>query len=300
MVWGTTDKFKQRTKDRKILPSDIAKLKRWKKEGWSPKFVDVPKFISRLSFARPIKLVIGINPMDIVFSTGTGFNCQNCGLYNRHPFCSPDSPGYRESVRIIEGYEKAVIFVTQNDGNDPWSDDPTDLSHIKFETKKGFGLRGAEAGTTRYLQQYMKLLEHKARTFGLRAQAFISGHCELCGRCPVKGYRDTDNKQISCPLGGLPSLETWWIDVYRWYSHGALGKVFAEHRDAVKPLTFVCQDYFTLITMLLFDSKQIKKYWYHENYKARLKNPGTKEVYAGLRDGIARAVGNRKRKGIPL
>jgi len=300
MVWGTTDKFKDRTKNKKITPSDIAKLKRWKQEGWQPKVVGVPGFIGRLSFARPVKLIIDVDPMDIVFSAGSGFNCQNCGLFNRHPFCSPDSPGYRESVEIVQGYKRAVIFIIQNDGNEPWADDPTELSHVKFENKKGFGLRGAEAGTTRYLQKNMKMLEARARQLGLRAQAFISGHCELCGKCPVKGHRDAQNMQVSCPLGGLPSLETWWMDVYRWFTHGSLGRIFEEHSDVLRPLTFVCQDYFTLITMLLYDIDGPKKYWYQGFYKKRLKDPSTKEKYKELRAGIARCVQNRKDKGIPL
>lgn len=300
MVWTDTDKYKDKAAKKKITPSDLNKLKRWKQEGWQPRIVGVPAFIGRLSFARPVKLVIDVDPMDIVFSTGTGFNCQNCGLYNRHPFCSPDSPGYRESVEIIQGYKKAVIFVTQNDGNDPWADDPTEVSHVKFETKKGFALRGAEAGTTRYLQKNMKMIEFHARRMGYRAQAFISGHCELCGRCPVKGHRDSQNKQVSCPLGGLPSLETWWQDVYRWYTHGTLGEIFEEHSDVLRPLTFVCQDYFTLITMLLYDQRIEKKYWYMENYKKRMKDPSNKEKYAELRVGLIRAVQNRKNKGIPL
>lgn len=300
MVWTDTEKYKAKTVKKKVTPSDIAKLKRWKKEGWAPKVDGVPGFIGRLSFARPVKLIASVNPMDIVFSTGTGFNCQNCGLYNRHPFCSPDSPGYREAISIIQGYENAVIFVTQNDGNDPWADDPTELSHIKFETKKGFALRGAEAGTTRYLQKNMKMIEAHARKIGYRAQAFISGHCELCGRCPVKGHRDDFGIQICCPLNGLPSMETWWIDVYRWFSHGSLGKVFKENADVLQPMTFVCQDYFTLITMLLYDTKPVKKYWYPQHYKERLAYKSVKDKYAELRNGIARAVSNRKSKGIPL
>ena len=298
MAWVDTQKYTTRVKSQKGVVYNGDKLQKWKKEGWKPKYVDVPPIIERLSFARPVKLVHGITPSDLVFTAASGFNCQNCGLYNRHPFCSPDSPSYREAISIIRSYKNAIIFVTQNDGNDPWADDPTDLGHIQFKDRKGFALRGAEAGTTRYLQRTMKQLEHHFRRSGCRSQAFISGHCELCGRCPVKGVRDDHDKQISCPLGGLPSMETWWQDVYRWYTHGSLGQVFSENSEVVRPLTFVCQDYFTLITTLLYDSRPEKKYWYQENYKNRLSS--SKKQYKLLQGKISRAVQNRKAKGIPL
>jgi hypothetical protein len=97
----------------------------------------------------------------------------------------------------------------------------------------------------------------------------------------------------------MPSLESWFIDVYRWYTHGSLGEVFKKHSDVLRPLTFVCQDYFTLVTMLLYDKHRKKKYWYDTEYKKRLKQGDTKKKYKELRDKLKRASENRAAKGIP-
>jgi len=53
--------------------------------------------------------------------------------------------------------------------------------------------------------------------------------------------------------------------------------------------------------MILYDKKEVGKYWYPENYKKRLRsNEGSAEVYKSLKEKLKKAVKNRKDKGIPL
>lgn len=295
MVWTDTDKFKEKHKNKKL---DTPKLERWNDEGWQPKLVDVPKFIERIKFARPVKLVAKIDPRTIIFDNTSCMNCTACGMYNRHPFCNPDSPSLEISKGIIQGYESALLFVTQNDGNDPWDSNPLNLKHIDFHPRVSFGLRGAEAGTSRYLQRTMKQIQHLARKIGYSAQSFVTGKCELCGRCPLRDLRNTDNKQVPCILGGMPSLEAWKMNVYRWYSHGSLKDVFNEHSDVLRPFKFICDTHLTLITLLVYDHRE-RLYWYDEHVKKMMKENGTKECYKKNRLKIEKSTNNRKAKGIP-
>jgi len=244
MSWIDTDKYKVKRKVmlEKSLGSEenIKYLEALAKEKYVPRMPKkVPKFVSDREYARCVSAVDYIDPSKITFTGSSGHNCQNCGLYNRHCFCSPDTPEYRESEKIIKSYKHGIVFVSQNDGTLPWRLNPLESKHVTFEKKHDFGLKGTEAGTSRYLQGLMKQMEYDARKQGYRAQAFITGHCEMCGRCPVKSVKDNNGKQVSCPLGGLPSLETWWIDVYRWYSHGELNDVFKRNSEVLQPMTFI-------------------------------------------------------------
>lgn len=302
MIWGTTEKFANKMKAKQGKEFDIDKLRILEKEGWEPKYVGFPKsLMPDFKFASVVKLIAQIDPRTIVYSVGSGFNCQNCGLYNRHPFCSPDSPTLVEAKEYMSRFDSAVVLISQNDGTSPWSERPTELSHVEFRPRIGFALRGAEMGTSRYLQRKMKEIEYKVRAKGFYAQSFLSGHCELCGKCPVKGMRDKADKQISCPLGGMPSLESWFVDVYRWYTHGALGKIFESNKDVLHPLKFVCDTHFTLITMLAFNENKKKQYtyWLHDNLKKRYISGG-KEPYKKVSTKIKDAVAKRKAKGIPI
>jgi len=299
MVWINTDKFV--TRQKAPFDTDNNRVELSKLPKHKPLFDgDVPEFMVRLKYAYPVRVIVKINPNELPFDLSPGFGCTNCGLYDRHPFCSPDHPKRSIAEEVVKGYKNALLIISQNDGTYPWADDPENLSHIQFKNRIGFALRGAEAGTTRYLQVLMKLLEHKFRKIGFRAQAFIPGHCEaLCGKCGIKGIRDEHGKQLSCILGGLPSMESWWIDIYRYYSHGNLKKYFDRNSDVVKPMTFVCKDYFTLITMILYDKKEIKKYWYDEMVKERMKDPKTRKIYSDIKDVLSFKLNRRKSIGIP-
>ena len=300
MPWFDTDNYKNKVKSEKNVVYDIDKLEKWKEEGWEPRFINVPKFLKRIQYARVVKLLASVNPKDIPFDFSAGFSCQNCGLFNRHPFCAPDRPPINIAENEVKSYENGVIFVIQNDGNSPWNEDPTALKHINFKSRKSFELRGAEIGTTRYIQKMMKLIEHKARKMGYRAQCFIPGHCEaLCGKCIIKGLHDHKNEQLSCILGGLPSMESWWMNVYRYYTHGKLKVIFEQNNDVLKPFKFICDTHFTLITMLLYDRKKYKKYWYDEMIKDRLKDEKIKKEYLKIRDKIKKVMLRRKKEGIP-
>ena len=167
-----------------------------------------------------IHKISGQDLLQIPFSPHSRLKCQNCGLFNRGTLCPPRLGNTYPQLKTIKGArawfrqsKEVWVIVWKNDGTKPWIRDWKELSHICFKEVGGRRLKGIEHASAKAITKFMKELETKINDiFGKRSCfAFIPGHCDLCGRyCPLR-----ENKKAHCKKGGMPSMESTGIDVYR-------------------------------------------------------------------------------------
>ena len=155
-----------------------------------------------------------IDPSKVKFTPLARLKCQNCGLYNRVPRCAPNVPSLEESEKKIHSMNKGLILVYQNDGSKPWK------KGVKRDGPlQGKKLKGTAAGMARLLNQniydiVMNLCyNNESLIKDKNIIGLISGHCQLCGKCPMKDKYDSPGVMKKCKKG-FSALEAIGIDCF--------------------------------------------------------------------------------------
>lgn len=215
---------------RKSKPDKEANLARLKAfygdENYKEIFIGPPYVTPLGRYKLPInfysQITIAGGPLyTIPFTPHARLKCQNCGLFNRGTLCPPrlsNSFPQFETIKLAKKWitesKVVLIFIWRNDGTRPWKIDWDEVAHIEFLKVEGRRLKGVEHASAKALTKVMKDLENEvndALPKGSRAHAFIPGHCDICGRyCPLRDY-----PKAKCNKGGMPSMESIGIDVYK-------------------------------------------------------------------------------------
>ncbi len=157
-----------------------------------------------------------INPKSIPLDEIARLKCFQCGLIARAILCPPylfkTYPQFRtmkKTKKFLINFEKAIIFIWQNDGTKSWKVNRKKLAHINFKKKFGKELKGTEVSQSREIGKLTKAYQGIFKKNGFDSFGFLNGHCDLCGHhCPRRDHPP-------CTRNGLPSMEACFIDVYK-------------------------------------------------------------------------------------
>ena len=131
-----------------------------------------------------------IDPRGVVTAPWVRLKCQfGCPRYGKGYCCPPDTPGPDETRRILDSYNRAILF---------------HLQAAKSEGKSRVDLLEG------FLRAVVELEGEMFKQGFYRAFAILSGPCTLCEECgKLKG--------IPCRSGyrARPSMEACGIDVYQ-------------------------------------------------------------------------------------
>lgn len=173
------------------------------------------KILDKVAWPECMSMVEFINPEIITFTPLARLKCQNCGLYNRTPKCSPNNPSMEEMKNLIHSFKYGIIFVFQSDGAVAWKKDQV----LNRPPMVGKQLKGTAAGMARSLNNTLHDISKYMRSqFDLKKDkeivTLISGHCDVCGKCPLKDKYTSPGIMKECTKG-YASLEAVGIDCYR-------------------------------------------------------------------------------------
>jgi predicted metal-binding protein len=200
------------------------------------------KYTNLKNFPPSLSEIVEMNPKDIPVDAYARILCQACGLWGRAILCPPllyqTYPQYetiKKTKEYLRTFDKAYVYVFKNDGSLRWwSKKQNDkFKHIELKKRVGRQLKGCEASSARVLTKMMyKIKRINARQVSL-VETFVQGHCDLCShKCP-------NRNNPPCIKGGLPSLESIGINVYK-----LLNKLNIEYEYPVI-------NYLTQVTMML-------------------------------------------------
>ena len=175
------------------------------------------RYISEKKFPPFLDSIHRLKPSDLPIDATARIFCQHCGLWNRAILCPPllykTYPQYRtleSSRRYFSEFKRIYLYVFKNDGSKAWwFHGDKRFFHLTPKKGKGRQLKGCETSSARELTVIMRKIRRANEKLGHLVECFIQGHCDLCGRkCP-------NRENPPCERGGLASLESTGINVYK-------------------------------------------------------------------------------------
>jgi len=156
-----------------------------------------------------------IDPNILVFNPMARLKCQNCGLYNRVPKCSPSNPPMDVIEKKLKSFKTGIIVVYQSDGTKAWRPEQ-ERPNKPLEGKQ---LKGTAAGMARFLNYSLHdVTKWLINKYDLVKDediiTLISGHCQICGKCCLKDKYESVGVVKKCTKG-YSSLEAIGIDCFK-------------------------------------------------------------------------------------
>jgi len=178
---------------------------------------DIQQILDKQVYPQCHLLTRIIDPKIVIFDPMARMKCQNCGLFNRTPRCAPNVPVlYEIKDQMRSKLKHGIIVIYQNDGSKTWRED-----QVRDGVIKGKRLKGAAAGMAKVLNMRIhEITQLMMNQFELKKDrnifSFITGHCNICGKCPLKDKYVGVGRVRDCKKG-YSSMEAVGVDVFDLY-----------------------------------------------------------------------------------